>query len=233
MSVQTQVMRLEELISKLPTEGDKRFASSLVGQWRAKRRLSQLQQLHVDKLLDKALNPPAEQPKPMAQIAATNMNLVKLHELFDKAKSNHIVVPRLHMQMTDGKRFTVSAAPMTGKNPGAIYVQLADKYYGKVTRDGRFEVPNYVTRCEELERRVAEVGENPSEAGRVHGHKLRWCMFCARELKTVDSLYYGYGPVCADKWGLEWGEAANRIEEEKVTLTESLFAEAIAKWRLP
>lgn len=227
MSIQTKIAQLEGIVSKLPRR-DQDFARSLISNWHKRRTLSEPQQVWVGILVDRAVA--VDQPKPAAQVAASDMNLVKLHELFDKAKSNHIVVPRLHMQMTDGKKFTVSAAPATGKNPGAIYVQHNDKYYGKITREGRFEIPHYVERNPELEGRVAEVGENPSHAGKVHGHKLRWCMFCARELKTVDSLHYGYGPICAEKWELEWGEAKHRIEEEKTELTESLFADAIARF---
>jgi len=32
------------------------------------------------------------------------------------------------------------------------------------------------------------------------------CFICGRNLDTAESIDAGYGPVCADKWGLPWGD---------------------------
>src|SRR5215471_8812011 len=32
------------------------------------------------------------------------------------------------------------------------------------------------------------------------------CFICGRNLDTAESIDAGYGPVCADKWGLPWGQ---------------------------
>jgi len=32
------------------------------------------------------------------------------------------------------------------------------------------------------------------------------CCFCGRDLDTAESISMGYGPICADKYGLPWGE---------------------------
>jgi hypothetical protein len=228
MSLAQQVFRLEELIHKLPA-GRQQFAHSLVAWWRSKRRLSQGQQLWVDKLIEMATAP--VEPKPAPVTESIDVDLDKIHSLFAKAQSNHVQVPRLRMVLDDGRSLVVQLATNTGKNPGSIYVQLAGQYYGKIDRQGRLVLGPRNIRCDEVVDRIKAVALNPTSAGRVHGHKHRWCMFCARELTTVDSLYYGYGPICAEKWGLEWGDAAERIHTEKVEETRDLFAGLAAQWK--
>ena len=82
----------------------------------------------------------------------------------------------------------------------------------------------------ELEQRIFDVAEDPSKAGRIHGHRVRWCMFCGLELRTTDSLYYGYGPICAEKWGLEWGDAVERKFKDSVNSASNVFATAVAQF---
>jgi len=47
------------------------------------------------------------------------------------------------------------------------------------------------------------------------------CCFCGRELDTAESISVGYGPVCADKHGLPWGEVA---EPASVVLARDAIA---------
>lgn len=41
----------------------------------------------------------------------------------------------------------------------------------------------------------------------VFGHNTGHCVFCSRELTDDRSLTVGYGPICAERNGLPWGEA--------------------------
>jgi len=47
------------------------------------------------------------------------------------------------------------------------------------------------------------------------------CCFCGRELDTAESISVGYGPVCAAKYGLPWGEIA---EPASVVLARDAMA---------
>lgn len=47
---------------------------------------------------------------------------------------------------------------------------------------------------------------DPAHATSVEGQRVGSCCFCARELTAQESLVAGYGPVCADNWGLPWGD---------------------------
>lgn len=48
----------------------------------------------------------------------------------------------------------------------------------------------------------------------THAQETGNCSFCHRELTDAPSVFAGYGPVCAAKRGLPWGEvAAPELEE--------------------
>lgn len=40
----------------------------------------------------------------------------------------------------------------------------------------------------------------------VHGQKFGYCCFCNRDLMNASSIFHGYGPICAEKFGLPWGD---------------------------
>lgn len=45
------------------------------------------------------------------------------------------------------------------------------------------------------------------------GHITGQCVFCARKLTDERSIAVGYGPVCAEREGLPWGEPNNSHPE--------------------
>jgi hypothetical protein len=47
---------------------------------------------------------------------------------------------------------------------------------------------------------------NPAAAGKAYGQRVGNCSFCSLPLEDGRSVHVGYGPVCAEKWGLPWGE---------------------------
>jgi hypothetical protein len=49
------------------------------------------------------------------------------------------------------------------------------------------------------------------ESMKINGKKFCYCCFCGRQLETKESLAVGYGPICAGKWGLPWGDSS--VEE--------------------
>ena len=216
MTIADDVSKLNERIIDLPPK-DRTFAVSLVNQWKTKHRLSQEQQLWVDRLTQRAIDAKAAAAQPKTPVVPdATIQLSALQDLFNRAKANGIVTPRVRVQMKDGQRMRVAAAPATGKNPGSLYINIGETYYGLVTREGYLMRPSYVRRCEEVEELLTELAANPSAFGKVHGQRTKWCCFCGLELTQQDSLFYGYGPICAEKWNLEWGESGTRKIEQMI-----------------
>jgi hypothetical protein len=56
------------------------------------------------------------------------------------------------------------------------------------------------------QRRAATGRPITAEQAAAFGHLTGQCVFCARELTDQRSIDVGYGPVCAGKNGLPWGE---------------------------
>ena len=80
------------------------------------------------------------------------------------------------------------------------------EYYGTLTQEGAWRAPNRSAWwVKNVLMAIAEMGIRDFAAanGRNHGT----CCYCGRKLKTEESTSVGYGPVCADKWGLPWRQA--------------------------
>jgi Family of unknown function (DUF6011) len=105
--------------------------------------------------------------------------------------------------------FRVSQAPATGKNPGSLYVKRAGEYQGKIARDGTFSAardahPGMVEA-------LTAFAEDPARAALAYGQASGSCCFCARELTDPRSVTAGYGPICADRFGLPWGVVCEEV----------------------
>lgn len=224
MSIREQIETLKPLIQHLNYSGQT-FANSLINQWERKRRLSQLQQLSIDSLILDARKA-RDTPKPEPERVDLHANVQPLYDLFQRARENKIQMPKIKTHLESGANFTLSLSS-TGE---FVYLKLGDTYYGKVSRDGQLMIHPRVPRCEEIHTLVKDIGENPSKVGKIHGQKWDNCMFCGRGLQTKDSVFYGYGPICAEKWGLEWGIARERIAEQKEAVQMGAIESALKDW---
>ena len=74
--------------------------------------------------------------------------------------------------------------------------------------------------------RLNKWNEDPKsifEEARAHGRKYYNCCFCCKDLTRGESKTAGYGPICAEKWGLPWGEIAEGINDP-VEIADEGFA---------
>lgn len=56
-----------------------------------------------------------------------------------------------------------------------------------------------------------------AEQAAAFGHRTGRCVFCARTIRTNESLAVGYGPVCADRHGLPWGDVTAEQRADRTT----------------
>jgi len=77
------------------------------------------------------------------------------------------------------------------------------KFYGRIHLDGTFEAsrncPEWVLQA------LIEFNADPVSQARLQGQRYGTCCFCCRHLETDESVTVGYGPICADHYGLPWG----------------------------
>lgn len=204
---------------------DEGFVMSLSSQFRNKGDLSVKQWEWVDKLLAKIEDVQTSLFEPQ-EVPQTNKNvgdLNALNELFARARAKDIKRPKIRYELNGTKiRLAWSSDRIyvnfklhgeTAGNPWEVW-----ETFGYIDKNGDFierrDKRKY--QPEGLVDSLKELMENPSSFGKAYGQRLKYCIFCNAELTSLDSLYYGYGPICAEKWGLEWGDAKSHLMEEKI-----------------
>ncbi len=146
-------------------------------------------------------------------------------QLFDKAKK-HLKFPAIVLNIgsdDDGTPYLVRLYPAgeQASVPGAINVTEYDdakaKYeqlwYGRILRNGKFEISPKVQRDENAKSNVEfaveqlkAFADDPVGVAAAHGQLTGRCCFCHLPLRDERSTAVGYGPTCAGNWELPWGK---------------------------
>ena len=199
--------QLSSVLEKL-TPRDRTFATSLLDQWAQRGSLSDKQMHWVGVLIERGTSEP--KPKP------TTISLPKILEVFGNTEGR-LKYPKLWLD-TDGVVIRLSKAGGNARFPGSInvtngvrYGDPDSKFYGRIHTDGNFEPGRDHTA--DVSRVLVRFNDNPTDFATTYGHKTGNCCFCGRQLTDPRSVGVGYGPVCADNWGLPWGSKGNPVEE--------------------
>ena len=96
------------------------------------------------------------------------------------------------------------------KYPGSLNVTGLGSFdsrawYGRVTEQGHWipsrEAGEHAPKIAGVLRRFAA---EPAQVAGEHGKITGCCCFCNRQLDDKRSVAVGYGPVCAENYGLTW-----------------------------
>ncbi len=195
----------EKVIEVLRENVDSDFAKSLYSQYKKYGDLSGNQWAWVHKLVYDW-----ENPKKIVT-ALDEVNLLPIFELFDSATENKLKYPKIRFEL-EGLKLVFSLAGRRAKYPGSLNISDGGPFhdniwYGRIVReDGDAKLfPSYKMTQDVLDL-IVEFADNPAELAAAYGIKTGRCCFCNKELSTDESLAVGYGPVCAKKFGLNWGE---------------------------
>lgn len=145
------------------------------------------------------------QPRPEAA-QLNNVGLSRIFAMFETAKAG-LKRPAIRLANEAGQHLHLSLAGAASKNAGFVYVK-ADSgfeatYYGKISPEGRFfKVGSCPATVEPL---LQSFANDPEGIATKYGRLTGCCSFCGRKLTDKRSTVVGYGPVCAEKFGLDWG----------------------------
>lgn len=171
------------------------FADSLLRQFDERGFLSEKQWFWVNKLA-------SDEGRPVEQLPA----FAGVLELFARARA-HLKYPKIHLSFA-GNPLRLHVAGERSKHAGAILLTdgtgFGGKFYGKVLPDGRAEIRVQPNR-DELVKVLRSLAEHPAEVAAQYGHLTGNCCFCHKTLTDERSTSVGYGPVCAEHFGLPWG----------------------------
>jgi hypothetical protein len=147
------------------------------------------------------------------EAAAPVVDLTAIDKLFQTATNNKIKKPIFR---ADG--ITISRAPASGKNAGALYVTATDEnaygektYYGKL-QNGKF----YGTRAatKEIEDALMAIAADPLAESLKYSRRTGRCGCCGHVLVNPVSILAGIGPICAENFGLEFMRDQGRAQYE-------------------
>ena len=149
-------------------------------------------------------------PRPVAprQTEAVG-DLSRIVAMF-RVAAGHLRFPSI---VLDG--FRVSVAGARAAQPGSLTVTAVDKvfnafrgreerpWFGRVSTEGVFESGRNAP--DGLGEKLRRFACDPAGEAAAHGHLTGRCCFCNRTLTDSRSTDVGYGPDCADHYGLPWG----------------------------
>jgi len=193
-----QVDSLKAVVSKLSGRG-RDFAESLLKQFETRGMLSDKQMYWVGELIKQA-----NQPK-QAKVA-DGVDGTRIVDMFVQASAR---LKRMKIELkANDQRVVFKRAGEHSKYSGQIMVtdgkQFGEaKFFGVINLEGVFNLGRDCT--EEVVELVKNFAKAPEEVAQQFGRENHVCCFCMRALKDKRSTDVGYGPICAETYGLQWG----------------------------
>lgn len=136
--------------------------------------------------------------KAAALAAAPVVELSAIQALFSTATDNAIKRPIFRAET-----LTISKAPDTGRNAGSLYVKRnEDDVYLGLLRNGKFEARREATDADVAA--LQAVAADPLAESIKYARKTSSCGCCGKGLVDPISILAGIGPICAEKWGLDY-----------------------------
>lgn len=140
--------------------------------------------------------------------SAVALNGAAILDLLRGAKLAGLRWPKLTLDL-DGRRVQLSLAGDASKHPGTINVTDGGRYpnnvwFGRIDQSGTFQPGRDADAA--IIGILRRLADDPAGTAAEHGHRSGACCFCGRDLNDARSTAVGYGPVCAEKWSLPWGE---------------------------
>lgn len=155
--------------------------------------------------------------------------------MFKHYAENHVKLPRIVLQPEGMPLFALHMAGIGSAYPGCIQIKEYEgdrKWYGRIYPDGRFELsPKYtMAQMQPILQSLRDLAADPLGEAQRSARLTGRCCFCHIRLKDERSTEMGYGPQCADNFGLDWGR---RKFTFAATPVEVVQAPAPKRFRTP
>lgn len=193
-----QIEQLKLVEAKLSGRG-RDFAQSLIKQFEDRGMLSDKQMYWVGELIKQA-----NQPKQAKQVE--DLDGSRIVNMFVQASAK---LKRMKIELKAGdQRVVFKRAGEHSKYNGSIMVtdgkQFGEaKFFGVIDLEGKFNRGRDCT--QEVIELIKNFAQEPEQVAQQFGRENHVCCFCMRALKDKRSTDMGYGPICAENYGLQWG----------------------------
>lgn len=135
---------------------------------------------------------------------------MNIFDLFDKAKQS-LKYPKITFPY-EQQMIVFGLAGDKAKHPGTINITddgryPNNKFFGRIHRKQaervlHIEWNERIAILPQLRETIKAIVSDPVSICKVVGQEFSFCCFCGLELTNKDSVTVGYGPICAEKWGL-------------------------------
>lgn len=141
------------------------------------------------------------------------INAQRIFELFAVAKTNGAKYPKIRLQTNEQPPVAVvmSQAGPRSQYAGQVMITNGEafgsplnRFFGRIDQSGVFHEGRHVT--DAVRATLRNMADDPARAAMEYGKLTDHCCFCAKRLTDGRSILAGYGPQCADKFGLAWGD---------------------------
>lgn len=202
VEVRMDDQKVAEVLALMPWSD---FAQSLVESFHKYGRWTDGQRPWAHKLAYDQQDKSQREAARASQPKAVGPKLERLGDMLYTA-ATQLKHPRIVAEI-DGNEIRVNIAGPNARVPGSLNVTdnggfENGQWFGRIV-DGEFQpsrnCPDWVLPA------LVAFNERPEEIARLYGQKYGRCCFCSRELITTESVEAGYGPICADHYGLPWG----------------------------
>lgn len=200
---------LDANITALDAKGQE-FARSLLDQFHS-RGLSAKQEYWVGELATRARKAVDAKTRVVEEV---KIDLSPIVVLFRKASTNLKKPYVLVDDLAEGHLRLKLAGPGS-KYAGQVYVYSDGAYedrlwLGRVDPERCVYVPSrdaeHWKLVDNTQRALVAFAADPVGAATRYGRTVGACCFCSRQLNDPRSITVGYGPICAEHFGLPWGE---------------------------
>ena len=123
-----------------------------------------------------------------------------IFDFLKAAEGRGLKTPQARFLAPNGKdAMRLYLAGETSKTPGVLQILIADQWIGRIAPDGTLSGPRVTTEVAVALQRIADA---PAIAAKQYAALTSRCSFCNLELTDAGSVLVGYGPICAERYGL-------------------------------
>lgn len=209
-----RVQALHAVLSKLKP-GDQTFAQSLLNSYRQWGKLSDKQMEWVDKLTARATAPPQAARDDEVKYGQKIPGFTVVEDLLYRA-AQHQQFPCIRLKTEKGQSIKLSPR----KHSRQVKVTVSGGH-GEAWGDVSNEVLDlkslrFLADLPDVLNTLYQMAAHPVETAILYGKKYKSCCFCGISLTDPRSLLQGYGPICAENYGLPWGEEPERVSVDEL-----------------
>jgi len=144
-----------------------------------------------------------------SQEEAAVVTLPRIRQMIEQASDAGLAYPKINLAAEGGQRVRLIRAGTRSSRPGSITITDGKPYgentfFGRIDLEGGLHPSGKMT--EEVQDFLIAFDTDPASLATAYGQRMGNCCFCRRDLSTAESVAVGYGPICADRYGLPWGE---------------------------